>query len=299
MKRKIVKHGTSTLTVSLPNKWARAHNLSQGDELEIAEKSNMLIIGQDLGPASRSMEIDLSKTGNMLHRVIAALYKSGFDKLIIKFETPEELEKIQATVYKFCHVYEIISISKNKIEIKAISQLKPLHFESMTRRMINSIMNIAHGTLNGIKKNDHNELSQMILKDQLVDRYCAYGSRIISKGWQLDYPAGPMYLIFDQTEIAADIFKTISTEAMKENCVEEPNIRLLEEIIKMMELQFCMIKSFNIHKIRELEKMEQGIRNHILNTKTKNCIIFACLVNLFETVFEMKSAIMVLNFSQQ
>ena len=33
MKRKIVKHGSSTLTVSLPNKWAKIHGIESGDEV--------------------------------------------------------------------------------------------------------------------------------------------------------------------------------------------------------------------------------------------------------------------------
>ena len=35
MKRKVVKHGTSTLTVSLPSLWAKEYGLKPGDELRI------------------------------------------------------------------------------------------------------------------------------------------------------------------------------------------------------------------------------------------------------------------------
>ena len=44
MKRKIVKHGNSTLTVSLPSKWAKNNSLKQGDEIDVIENGKELIL---------------------------------------------------------------------------------------------------------------------------------------------------------------------------------------------------------------------------------------------------------------
>ena len=45
MKRKIVKHGPISLTVSLPSKWVKKRNLKAGDEVEVEEHNNGLFIG--------------------------------------------------------------------------------------------------------------------------------------------------------------------------------------------------------------------------------------------------------------
>ena len=44
MKRKIIKQGHNTLTVTLPSKWVKDLNLSAGDEIELIEKDKSILI---------------------------------------------------------------------------------------------------------------------------------------------------------------------------------------------------------------------------------------------------------------
>ena len=44
MRKKLVKQGHSTLTITIPAKWARENKLKAGDELELNTKQNSLII---------------------------------------------------------------------------------------------------------------------------------------------------------------------------------------------------------------------------------------------------------------
>ena len=44
MKRKLVKQGTTTLMISLPSKWLKNNALNKGDEIEISDDQNGLII---------------------------------------------------------------------------------------------------------------------------------------------------------------------------------------------------------------------------------------------------------------
>ena len=79
MKRKVVKHGQNTLTVSLPSKWCRAHGIKQGDEIEVEEKGPLI----QLSPleVKRKTEtsldfsnIDISET-RVLRNLINHTYK--------------------------------------------------------------------------------------------------------------------------------------------------------------------------------------------------------------------------------
>ncbi|MDP7323990.1 MAG: AbrB/MazE/SpoVT family DNA-binding domain-containing protein [Candidatus Woesearchaeota archaeon] len=45
MKRKVNLVGINTLTVSLPSKWVKEHNIRKGDELEMRSENDSLIIG--------------------------------------------------------------------------------------------------------------------------------------------------------------------------------------------------------------------------------------------------------------
>ena len=44
MKRKVVKHGPSTLIISIPSGWAKKYSVKQGDELDVDEQGSRLII---------------------------------------------------------------------------------------------------------------------------------------------------------------------------------------------------------------------------------------------------------------
>jgi len=299
MKRKVVRHGSSTLTISLPKKWTGLHGIGQGDELEVVQKGPSLMIGSDLKPAIKKISINLTGTGKLLHRTIAAIYKSGFDKVTIQYGSSDELELIQDTVYRYCHVFEITKISKNQVDIQSISNLTPTHLDEMLIRMQKSIMEIGNTSLQGIKSNDYEALSQIILKDKMVDRYCAFGSRIINKGWELDYPPGPLYLILDQTEIAADIFKVINQYVIDNKPkISSKIISFLSEIIEFMSFQFNLINDLNMHKLRQLSILELSIKQQIdflCGSEKQDIKLLVYITDLFETVFEMKSAIICLN----
>ena len=44
MKRKIIKQGHNTLTITLPNKWAKELNLLAGDEVDVLESNGSIIV---------------------------------------------------------------------------------------------------------------------------------------------------------------------------------------------------------------------------------------------------------------
>ena len=44
MKRKIIKQGHNTLTVTLPSDWVKKLNLKSGDEIDVLENENSLIL---------------------------------------------------------------------------------------------------------------------------------------------------------------------------------------------------------------------------------------------------------------
>ncbi len=300
MKRKINRVGQNTLTVSLPTKWAQKHGLKQGDEVEVEEEGSSIIIGTAHKPQKLDITIDLSDAGVMLNRTIAAIYKAGYDRANISYKTPSELEVIQNTVYRACHVYEIMNIKKNVVEIKSISELNHLDFNSVFRKMAHAILTISQETYEAAKNQNYEELSVIILKDKVVDRHADFCRRVINKNHELDYERiGPLYVIAEQTEIAADIFKIISKELIKNRIKLSPAmLHLFSEVHMIMEQLYDMIHDFNIDKIRKIGHQEVKLREEIdelCKTQKKDIKVLAYLINMFETLFEMKSAVITLH----
>lgn len=304
MRRKINRVGQNTLTVSLPTKWVKKIGLKQGDELELSEEGRNLIIGSTIKPKKFKINVDLSDSGTMLNRVIAAIYKAGFTEASIYYKTSKELDIIQSTVYRSCHVWEIMNVKKNNVDIHSISELNPERFEQILRKMVYAVSTIAKETYEAIENNDYEQLSNIILKDQIVDRHSDYCRRIINRGFELEFKRyGPLYSIPEQMEIAADVFKIINKEIIDNKIkLGKDQMKLFFEINKLIDMINEMIFDFNIEKIKILGKQEIKIRkmiDEISKKSVKHIKIFVYLVNLFETIFELKSAIITLHIDEE
>ena len=108
MKRKVIQLAGKTLLVSLPNKWASNYNVKKGQEIEVTEEHNTLIIHAGNAKTAHSKEIDVSGLATIATRLTGAIYKAGYDELRIRFSNTEELKEIQGTLKRTCLGYEII-----------------------------------------------------------------------------------------------------------------------------------------------------------------------------------------------
>ena len=95
MKRKIVQHGSSSLTVSLPFSWAQKHGLSKGDEIEVEERGHSLIIHSKDKPTLSKATFVIDDKNKFLRRYIISLYKQGYDEIEICSEDGMPMEKIE------------------------------------------------------------------------------------------------------------------------------------------------------------------------------------------------------------
>ncbi len=84
MKRKIIKQGRNTLTVTLPSSWARKHGIACGDEIDMLEQEKNLVLRADKGPALLGVDVDISGlTPSVIWRYILSSYRAGYDEIRI------------------------------------------------------------------------------------------------------------------------------------------------------------------------------------------------------------------------
>ncbi|MFH1631117.1 MAG: AbrB/MazE/SpoVT family DNA-binding domain-containing protein [Candidatus Aenigmatarchaeota archaeon] len=85
MRRKIIKQGYDTLTITLPSKWTKKFHLKPGDEVELVEHDRMLQISTEKGPSLSGITIDISGlSASVIWRHILSAYRAGYDEIIIK-----------------------------------------------------------------------------------------------------------------------------------------------------------------------------------------------------------------------
>ena len=112
MKRKVIKQGNGTLTITLPKQWTNRVGLKGGDEIDISEREKSgLLINLESTHKSRSIRMNI-KDNDVLRSVLGEIYGAGYDKVIINLEKEIsllELDKVLAFFRSEEHTSELQS----------------------------------------------------------------------------------------------------------------------------------------------------------------------------------------------
>lgn len=178
MKRKLVKQGAATLMVSIPSKWARKFNLGKGDELEVEEEGNKLVLGLEGKKFKKEVEMSLSSMAeSSIRTVITNAYRLGYDKIKLNFDNKNAMAIIKEVVEKNILGFEIIRKNDKSCEIENVTEPSTEQFNNIFSKVfmnIEDLFVITESRLRG-EKQDFEDLERNILK---YDNFCR---RVISK----------------------------------------------------------------------------------------------------------------------
>ena len=89
MKRRVIQIANSTQLISLPRKWTQKYGVKKGDEMEVEEQGNKILISTEKGAELGHIEIDvtgLDRTTILYY--IQTLYRTGYDEIKVNFNNP-------------------------------------------------------------------------------------------------------------------------------------------------------------------------------------------------------------------
>ena len=140
MQRTLVKHGGSTLMVSLPKKWLDKQKLGKGDRVHINDFSDRLVL------SISEREKDFLETSIYLKKadyeeirtILGTLYRNGYQNVFIKFDDPKCLYFIQL-VTKSIFGFEIIKQEEKNCVIKNINKQLIINEEEIISKVVNII----------------------------------------------------------------------------------------------------------------------------------------------------------------
>lgn len=297
MKRKVVQQGPATLMVSLPSKWAKKYNIKKGDELDIEEIPGRLILGKKVEPIVQRTSINISNQDTMIHRIIAAIYKAGYDEVSIRYSKSEELEKIQERIERNLVEFDIAEYKENSVIVKSISKLDSEHFNMVFRKVFFTINDIANDILDKISKNDYDSLKSIIIRDKSLDKYTDYCRRLLNKRIETEFKRPKtMYYIIEEIEIIGDMYKDLCEEIIKNKIVLSKELKsFFDEINKFLRRFSDLVFDFEMNKVREFGeerlKLNEKADNLIRRLNRKENKVLFLLIQIFNAIFEMKSAL--------
>lgn len=277
IKRKVIQIGESTQLISLPRSWAKKFDIKKGDELEVDESGNKLLIGTHKDITLNEVTIDVSnldRTSILLY--LRSAYRKGYDMIIINYTNTTtthlrtgkdiKVNSIIAEEVRRLIGVEIINQKENQSVIKNILEHSGKEFDSILRRIFILLNEMCKDIVEGIKENNRGLLETMDERHDNITRFISYVLRLLNKHNYEDYQNIPsMYYLVANMEDLVDILKWIARDYLA-FFSEKPSkeaIKIIEEIAKTVENYYDLFYKYEETKITGLYQQRQQIINNI------------------------------------
>ena len=195
MKRKLIKQGAGGLTICLPKRWTEKNNLGSGDEIDVEEAEDKLIIGGKGAGKRKTIKVNIPATSKSLAKsIISNAYKKGYDIIEVIYEddtTPKMIEKI---VHELMG-YEIMDKKKHILTIKNISIELEEEYDNFFRKTFYLCLENISIIKKEIKNSTFQSKHDIEETRDLITKYTDYCKRIISKNKRQEETAVFEYLM--------------------------------------------------------------------------------------------------------
>ncbi|MBI2144084.1 phosphate uptake regulator PhoU [Candidatus Woesearchaeota archaeon] len=242
MKRKVIQIAGSTQLISLPRKWAQAHNVQKGAELDVQEDGDKVVIHVNNAPTVEKAEINISDLADMTPRAIRSLYKRGVDELKVTFNEPAMAAVVQEAISKEAVGFEVLEQGQNYCIVKYVSGVIE-EFDSLLRRIFLLLVNMAEDAVSAFKEGNYAHLKNVAFLEEANNRFTVICRRALNKknsAFNFN-KLGPIYYIVEELEHIADQFKYICHHFANLNSA---NVKLNKEVVDLFASSSRMVRSY-------------------------------------------------------
>ncbi|MBN2422169.1 hypothetical protein JXB41_02990 [Candidatus Woesearchaeota archaeon] len=224
MKRKIIQIGNSTQLVSLPRSWVKKYKTKKGQEIDIKEEENRLIISTENIIEYTPVEIDITDydLSSALHAIQGA-YRFGYDEIKVKFSKKEIFDfkkKKEIAVFDAVNIItsrligmEIISKKKDYFLIKDVSATSSKEFDNILRRIFLLLIEMSSELINIVQNRDMESLGSIVDAHDNITKFTSFCLRLLNKKGHEDYRKTPfLFHIIASIDKVTDNFKYISKD---------------------------------------------------------------------------------------
>jgi len=291
MRRRIIKQGHNTLTVTLPSEWTKKLNIQAGDEIEVIEREDALLLNGFERSRDKKVTIDLEGlTVPLLWRFFQGAYRSGCDEIKInlsknskkyedpyhyytsqfdyselgeKFDTKPTLVAIQNLVDRFVGM-EILDVEDSFIIVKEMGELTTKEFDNSLRRIFLVIFQFFDRIIEAIEKDeikDINLCKDLHTIDLNIDRFVDYCCRILNK-INTSFPEKNKSLLFSTLyilELLGDEFKYIGKHLAVSKKPVKDVLPLAYKVKEHFEIYYKMFYKYNREEAIKFGINDKGI----------------------------------------
>ena len=186
MKRKIVQHGCSSLTVTLPSDWVKKFGLKKGDEVDIDVAGSRLMISTRHEIESPKKVVNTTEFGLFTKNNLTHLYMLGYDEIEVVYQDEKSLSEIKNRIPE-CIGYEIIDQKTNKIFIKSIAHTLEEDFDILLRKSWLITNQMADEVYEAVKNQEFFKLKEIRHLEFMNNKFTMTCVRILNKRGYKDH----------------------------------------------------------------------------------------------------------------
>lgn len=243
VKRKIIRQGHNTLTITLPGEWAKRKNLKSGDEVELIERDNGLFIGHEQKGARKVATVDMRGIDiPTIWKYFMAVYREGYSEVHVTFDPNmhydhpyrfvsahmvdikygkkpvqySPIEAINIMMNRFIG-FAVIETYHDSCIIRDMGEISNKEFDSSFRRVFQLIQQMAEEVHRAIETNDASLITHAHDIDSTVDKFHDYCIRVMNL--TSSYDVKKSHLIFSTLyllELTGDEFKRIARHVVED-----------------------------------------------------------------------------------
>ena len=289
MKRSVILMGGKTYVVSLPSKWVKKYNIQKGEELNLEELGDSIIVKTEKDVKGDNLVINTENLEKMLGRTVGAIYKSGYDQAKIVFDNDDQLKVIEKTLQRTCIGFEIVKQGDKFVVVKNLASTDKEEFDTALKRIFYTLEIMGKDLF---EANTKEKLQEVVLKDDQVNKRSDFCRRILNKGEiKLIVKPNVVYYLVEQLERIGDVYKKIAKYAI-DNKMDKNSKNLLRDINLMLVFYREMFYSFKLDKVEEFYKMFEFLNGKLVSLKEKGYTEDLILQEfLLEYIFDLNGAL--------
>ncbi len=288
----------------MPRKWTLKYGIKKGDELEVEEQGNKLLVGTERGTNLQSVEIDvtgLDRTSILYY--IQSLYRVGYDQITVKFSEPytthlrtNEKKKVISVIHEVVGRLtgiEIVQQKENFCVIKDISEISEREFDTALRRIFLLLLDVNKDLLDGTKNNNRPLIETIDEKHDSVMKFVSYCLRIINKrGYHEARKAPIAYHIIANLDKVVDVLKYSARYVLDNGIVlKKESKEFLNPIHSSVEMYYELFYKFDIGKVRAIydnrDKVIKMIAKNVKKLPREDLAYICSLASMLEIITDI------------
>lgn len=298
MKRRVIKQGNNTLTITLPRKWANEININAGDEIELKEEGNKLTIVSSKDPTQKTYNFALKSSEKIyVYQILRNLYNSDIDNMELTYQDPKTLSVIQEFAPRFLG-WEFLEQDETHCKIKNYATYNEENFKELYRKVFINTTNMMKEIGLTLDKKKEIDLKNILVFNDTIHRFANYCRKMLTKSlYSLNQNRAHSHFLTNLIIISTNL--RMLAEYLSENKVSSAPVlkyyHQLTELYNTTHLIFVQksAKELMPFIIKGEELLHQGI-SELENSRGHDPVVFHYLITIVQLIKDQGGRLMVI-----